>query len=141
MLNSSKKYQTAQRKRMISLFEQSAHRSLSAQDIAQALKEDNISMSAIYRNLSDMEKSGLLYKVSDKNRPGALYQYVHPHGCKGVIHLQCQDCEETYHLDKCVSDMIFAMAKNNFHFHLNTSMPILFGWCEKCAQRQESQKK
>ncbi len=134
----SKKYQTEQRKRMLVLFENSNHHSLSAQEIAEMLKDENVSMSAIYRNLADMEKSGLICKVSEKNRAGALYQYVNPHSCRGIIHLKCESCDQTYHLDKCVSDMIFAMAENNFSFHLSSSMPILFGQCQKCKAASAS---
>lgn len=133
----SKKYQTEQRKRMLVLFENSNHRSLSAQEIAHFLKDEQVSMSAIYRNLAEMEKSGLICKVSEKKRAGSLYQYINPHSCRGIIHLKCDSCDQTYHLDKCVSDMIFAMAEKNFHFHLSSSMPILFGQCDKCKDRSQ----
>lgn len=132
-----KKYQTGQRKRMLALFEASAHRCLSAQDVAEALKEENISMSAIYRNLSEMEKAGLISKVVDNKRQAAHYQYLNPENCCGLIHLKCQTCDETYHLDKCVSDMLIAMAESHFHFKLNHSTPFIFGQCEQCAQAEE----
>ncbi len=122
---------------MLVIFEESNHHSFSAQEIAQLLKSENVSMSAIYRNLADMEKSGLICKVSEKNRSGALYQYINPHSCRGIIHLKCESCDQTYHLDKCVSDMIFAMAEKNFNFHLSSSMPMLVGQCEKCRQGNE----
>lgn len=120
---------------MLVLFQESNHHSLSAQEIAQLLKDDNVSMSSIYRNLAEMEKSGLICKVSEKNRAGALYQYINPDSCRGIIHLKCENCDQTYHLEKCVSDMIFAMAESSFQFHLSSSMPILFGQCHECKNR------
>ncbi|MFI3243623.1 MAG: transcriptional repressor [Akkermansia sp.] len=135
MAKDSKKYQTKQRKSILDLFELSGHRALSAQDVAASLGDDSISISSIYRNLAEMEKTGLLCRVSEKNRGAALYQYVNPQSCSGIIHLKCQDCQETYHLDCCVSDMVFAMAEKNFHFQVNHSTPFLLGLCERCRAK------
>ncbi len=136
MAKDLKKYQTKQRRSIQDLFELSGHRALSAHDIAASLGDEQISMSSIYRNLADMEKAGLLCRVSENNRGSALYQYVNPHSCSGIIHLKCQSCQETYHLDRCVSDMVFAMAEKNFHFLVNQSSPFLLGKCEHCQAKE-----
>ncbi len=134
-----KKYRTKQRDKLIEYFERDVHRSVSAQDIYRELNEEEqgelISLSAIYRNLAEMEKEQLLCKVSKNGETRALYQYVHPTGCCGVIHLKCEECEETLHLDKSVSQMIFSMAQNQFQFFLNGSSAYLYGKCSLCTQK------
>lgn len=128
------KYQTEQRKKLISLFEKSPHKTLSAQDIATALENQDISISAIYRNLSEMVNEELLCKISGKNRSGSLYQYVDPHHCAGIIHLKCDSCEATYHLDRNISQMVMGIANDTFAFHINGSAAFLYGKCAKCSQ-------
>ncbi len=134
-----KKYKTKQRDKLIEYFQRDVHRSISAQDIYQDLNndvaEEVISLSAIYRNLAEMEKEQLLCKVSKHGETRALYQYVHPSACSGVIHLKCEQCNETLHLDRNVSQMIFSMAEDQFQFLLNNSSAYLYGKCSLCAQK------
>ncbi len=128
------KYQTEQRKRLISFFENSNHRTLSAQEIYSELGDQDISISAIYRNLAEMEKDGLLCKISEKNRQGALYQYVNPDTCMGIIHLKCQSCQSTFHLNKHVSQMIIGLAQDDFNFTVNDAAAVIYGQCKNCSQ-------
>ncbi len=127
------KYQTEQRKILIHFFENSKHGTFSAQDINDALAEHGIRMSAIYRNLSEKEKERMQCKVSEKNRPGSLYQYIDPLHCVGIIHLKCQSCETTLHLGRHVSNLVFGMAKDDFSFTMNASAAVLYGQCQQCS--------
>lgn len=128
------KYQTEQRKNLISLFKSRPHHTFSAQDIVKELGDNDISMSAIYRNLTAMEKDGILCKTSEKNRSGTLYQYVDPDHCIGVIHFKCQSCNQTFHLNRPISQMIMSIAKEDFNFNVNGAAAFLYGECEKCSQ-------
>ncbi len=127
------KYSTEQRKKLISLFEGNPHQTFSAQDIAASLYDQGISTSAIYRNLSEMVKDGLLCKVSEKNRAGSLYQYMDPNHCAGVIHFKCENCGATFHLDRNISQMIMGVALDNHGFKVNGTSAFLYGICEKCS--------
>lgn len=129
------KYQTEQRKKLITLFENSPHQTLSAQDIAATLCDQGISVSAIYRNLSEMVEDGILCKVSEKNRSGSLYQYMDPHHCAGIIHFKCDSCDATYHLDRHISQMIMNIAQDNFSFETNGTAAFLYGKCSKCSKQ------
>ncbi len=133
------KYQTEQRKKLVTLFENSPHQTLSAQDIAAALHDQGISVSAIYRNLSEMVNDGILCKVSEKNRSGSLYQYVDPHHCAGIIHFKCDSCDATYHLDRNISQMLIGIAHDQFSFDLNGNAAFLYGKCKKCSQQHNNQ--
>lgn len=130
------KYQTEQRKKLIDFFKKSPHQSFSAQDISVYLKEDSISKSAIYRNLSEMVSDGFLCKVTEKHRSGTLYQYVDPIHCDGIIHFKCQNCENTFHLSHSISQMVIDLAREEFSFNVNRSSAFLYGECEKCSQKQ-----
>lgn len=132
------KYQTEQRKKMINLFENCPHQTLSAQDILSHIQDQDISISAIYRNLSEMVKDGILCKVSEKNRSGSLYQYVDPNHCAGIIHFKCDSCDATYHLDRNISQMLIGIAQDNFSFELNGSAAFLYGKCKNCSQKETS---
>ncbi|MFI3326432.1 MAG: transcriptional repressor [Clostridia bacterium] len=129
------KYITEQRKVLTTLFKNNNHRTFSAAEVQQILSDKDVSISAIYRNLSEMEKEGLLCKVSEKNRQGTLYQYVDPEHCAGIIHFKCQSCDATYHLDRNISQMIMAVAKDAFSFQVNGSSAFLYGQCADCSQK------
>lgn len=128
------KYQTEQRKKLLSLFQNSPHQSFSAQEICAHLIEDNISISAIYRNLSDMVEDGTLCKVSEKNRAATLYQYIDPIHCDGIIHFKCLTCDNTFHLKRAISQMVIALAEEDYSFKVNGSSAFLYGQCDNCSQ-------
>ncbi len=132
------KYKTEQRKKLITLFENNQHHTFSVQDIAQALSDQEISTSAIYRNLSEMVKEGLVCKVSEKNRSGSLYQYVDPTHCAGVIHFKCESCDATFHLDRNISQMVMGVAKDELSFLVNGTSAFLYGKCSNCTQKQNN---
>ncbi|MFI3208537.1 MAG: transcriptional repressor [Eubacteriales bacterium] len=131
------KYTTEQRKKLMKLFEEHQHHTFSAQDIATALSNQDISTSAIYRNLSAMVGEGLICKVSEKNRTGSLYQYVDPVHCEGIIHFKCENCDATFHLNTHISQMVIAIAQESHDFQVNGSAAYLYGLCEKCSQLKQ----
>lgn len=134
------KYKTEQRKLLISFFEKNIHRTFSAKDLAKALSDKDISISSIYRNLSEMEKEGLLCKSNEKNGSATLYQYLDPKQCLGIIHLKCQFCDATFHLSKHISSLLFAVAKEDFAFQINEPTALLYGKCDSCSQIQNNKK-
>ncbi len=129
------KYKTEQRKKLVELISRHNHHSFSAQDIFSEIGSKDISMSAIYRNLAELEDEGIICKVSDKKRAGTLFQYVNPKSCRGIIHLKCEECDNTYHLTSYISKMIFDMAEDEFNFKTNNSSAFLYGKCEECLKK------
>ncbi len=128
------KYQTEQRQKILEAFKNNEHNSFSAQDILKKCGNDDISISAIYRNLKIMEEEGLICKVVDNKKSEALYHYVKPDVCFGVIHLKCETCEKTYHLNKHISNMLINIAKDELDFNVSESSAFLFGKCDNCSQ-------
>ena len=128
-----KLYNTEQRSIITNYIKGKTHLSFSAKEIYEELSNHKISMSAIYRNLADFEKEGLIFKVYEKNRTEALYQYVNNDTCGGILHLKCETCCQTYHINKEISKVITDIATKEFNFKLNKSVLFLYGQCEKCS--------
>ncbi len=128
------KYQTEQRQKLLNLFKNNHHHSFSATDILSEFKDEDISISAIYRNLKDMEKEGLICKIAEKGRSEAVYHYVDPDSCVGIIHLKCESCDNIYHLNKHISNMLIGIANDEHNFSINHSGAFLYGKCENCSQ-------
>ena len=126
-------YKTKQREFLLQHFKRNIHRSYSAQELAQELKVDHISLSAIYRNLTSMCEEGLLCKVLKNNNTTAYYQFAHKDECLGIIHLKCTTCEETYHLDKKLSRLIMNMSSDQHSFTLDPASIFLYGSCKHCT--------
>ncbi len=129
-------YTTDQRKILFSFFKENIHESFSVKQLELILGNEGISRSAIYRNIALLEDEGVLCRVAnDKNRE-TLYQYIDPDKCSGVIHLKCDRCTATHHLNKYASEMISGLALENFGFIVNTQKAVIYGLCENCSQIQ-----
>lgn len=96
----------------------------------------DISKSAVYRNVAEMEKEGLLCRISEKNRQETLYQYVDPEHCCDIVHLKCETCNNTFHMNKHVSRLIFNMAMDDYNFKVNAKTALLYGECATCSQKK-----
>ncbi len=128
------KYNTEQRQKLLEFFVNSEHQSFSAADILEKCSNYDISLSAIYRNLKLMEDEGIICKVVDNKKSEALYHYIKPLSCVGVIHLRCECCKNTYHINKHISNLIFNIAKDELNFSINSTTAFLQGKCESCSQ-------
>ncbi len=129
-------YSTDQRKTLRMFFMENNHETFSAKQIEEKLKNSNISISAIYRNLALMEKDGELCRIAGQNSRETLYQFNHTESCSGALHLVCDKCSITKHLNKYVSELISNMALDNFGFKVNNQKTIIYGLCENCSQIQ-----
>ena len=58
---------------------------LSAKEIAENLKADNISVSSVYRNLADLEEDGMVVKHIPNGTREVYYRYIGAEKCKGHI--------------------------------------------------------
>ena len=128
------KYNTEQRKALISVFQQAGQRSLSAQEIIDSLANTDISMSAVYRNLKTMEQEGLICKINDPKESEGRYHYVNPKECLGIVHFKCEKCASVQHLTRSVSQLVYNIAKDEMGFSLNPSGAFLYGKCRHCTK-------
>ncbi len=133
-----KKYITAQRKLLLSFFQEHQDQQFSVEQIAEQLcrTEDisiNISISSIYRNISDMVAEGCLQRFPVEGSRRFLYQYIGGSDCSRHLHLKCEKCGQIFHMDDQAMDSILAFAMSNNAFRINKQKTILYGSCRDCT--------
>ena len=77
-MNELAAYMTEQRKKLISFLSEHKDEQFTAMQAAQALKAQNVSVSAVYRNIAALEKEGKLRRCAKEGSHEALYQYIAP---------------------------------------------------------------
>ena len=127
-------YQTEQRKILIDFFNRNKDKMFSAEEISNKLKDSNISVSAVYRNLSALENSGKVRKTTKSGDRKAYYQFVDCDSCKGHLHMSCKKCGKTLHLNKNDESLLLNSALQNSNFEINTNETILYGICKNCKK-------
>ena len=85
------KYLTRQRKRLLEYLSEHTDEQMSARQIADALAVDEISVSAVYRNLSALEEEGLLKRSVREGTREIFFQYIAAEECKDSLHLSCRN--------------------------------------------------
>jgi len=107
---------------------------LSARQIADALADEMISLSAVYRNLAQLEKEEKVRRSSKSGTREVYYQYLDAESCKGALHMSCVKCGRTFHM---TSDHAVLFAKHlaqSEQFVLDTADTILYGTCSNCRK-------
>lgn len=128
------KYNTRQRQTLLSFLGENPDRHFSAGQIAEALQEKNISRSAVYRNLSDLEDEGKVRRLSKSNSRELYFQYVAADSCKGQLHLSCKQCGKTYHMDLGAAERLVKAVSSEAGFSVDKSETVLVGICENCRK-------
>ncbi len=128
------KYLTNQRRTLLQYLSLHADEQLTAQQIADALKAENISVSAIYRNLSAMEKDGTLKRSTRDGAHEIFYQYIASDKCKNSLHLFCRVCGKSIHLGNEAAERLIGDALKSTGFQIDKSSTVLNGICENCRK-------
>ena len=97
------KYATKQRKLLLDYLTCHTDEPLTAEQIARDLAPAAISVSAIYRNLAQLEAEGSVRRVSAEGSRKTLYRYRDADVCADHLHLACARCGKTYHTDAAAS--------------------------------------
>ncbi len=124
-------YLTNQRKTLYEILEQHRDEALSADQII-SLMGENASRSAVYRNLSSLEKQGLIIRTAVSGSNKSLYRYVGAKECKNQLHLECSKCGKTYHLEMPAAKELIDGVMQNADFRIDSSSTVLYGICGKC---------
>lgn len=128
-------YDTKQREILLKFFNENKDKSFSASEIFEKLKKDNISLSAIYRNLSELEKLGKVRKMKKGESNSSFYQFVDCEECNGHIHLSCVNCGKTVHLSSKDSKELMNSVLKNSKFSINLNETVLLGKCSLCSKK------
>ncbi len=128
------KYATRQRKTLLGYLCAHADESLSAKEIASALEADGVSLSAVYRNLSELEAEGKVSRLSKDGSRNVYYRYTDAEECKKHLHLSCSKCGRTYHMDVSATDTLIKTVEEDSGFNVDSSSTVLYGVCSECIK-------
>ncbi|MBR1481650.1 MAG: transcriptional repressor [Ruminococcus sp.] len=129
------KYMTRQRKALLTLLSRHADEELSAKQIESALSTQGVSISAVYRNLSELEKEGKIRRVSKSGTREVFYCYTDGSACKDQLHLSCEKCGRTYHMNMPGVEMLMNNLEQSDEFTIDKANTVLYGVCKSCQKK------
>ena len=129
------RYATKQRSALLDFLSKNPDVPLTAGMIAEALLPHGVSLSAVYRNLADLEKEGRLQRITRDGTRQVYYRYTDDEACRGHLHLSCFKCGKTFHMESPVTDRILHTVAEDAHFDVDRSATILYGICEDCRNK------
>ena len=125
-------YMTEQRRKLLNFFKNHPDKRFTAKQVAESLKESNISISAIYRNLSKLEQDGYLSRSVCQGSSESCYQSLVSEYCREHIHLSCIICGSTFHMDHEVSAALLENVSRRDGFKISRAKTVLYGVCSHC---------
>lgn len=127
-------YSTRQRKVLLDYLSHHPDELLSARQIADALADEMISLSAVYRNLAQLEKEEKVRRSSKSGTREVYYQYLDAESCKGALHMSCIKCGRTFHMTRHHAALFAKHLAQSEQFVLDTADTILYGTCSNCRK-------
>jgi Fur family ferric uptake transcriptional regulator len=127
-------YKTKQRQALLQYLEQHTHEELSAGEIAEALAQQDISRSAVYRNLSALEQEGKLRRSARSGSREATYRFSDCAACRACLHLKCTSCGKTFHMDAQGTDALIRSVESAEGFAIDRAETVLYGVCSACRK-------
>ncbi len=127
-------YSTKQRKVLLGFLQSHADELFSADRIADELKSENISLSAIYRNLSALESEDKVQRVTKGGSRKVFYRFKAADECREHIHLSCSKCGRTYHMPLPATNTLIDDVKKNSGFEIDRTETVLYGVCGDCKK-------
>ena len=126
------KYSTKQRKLLLDYFNKHIDEQISAKEIAESLKGEGISLSAVYRNIAELEFEGQLKRSSKSGLRTVYYQYTASEHCHNLLHLSCKKCGKTFHMETDGAERLVDDVKRSNGFRLDKTSTVLYGVCANC---------
>ena len=124
-----------QRKALLNYLSMHADERLSAKQLEDALKSEGISISAVYRNLSELEREGKVRRVNNSGSREVFYQYTDGAHCKDCLHLSCEKCGKTYHMNSAVAQTLIENLAQSDEFTIDKANTVLYGVCGDCRKK------
>ena len=135
-------YNTKQRKILLDFLSKNTDKQLSADQIYELLTGagmvENISKSAVYRNLAALEQEEKIHRFVREGSRKVLYQYVGSTKCQNELHLSCKKCGKTIHMDHETAEKLEQNLAGIQNFVIDKSETVLYGTCEKCQKRSQN---
>lgn len=114
-----------------------SNKPLSAYDIYEELKDENITLSSIYRTLETFHNNNIVIKEisNDKVSKYSLNKKEHQH------FLECRECHSSTPLDFCPYHNANKKIKNETDFTVDEHNLIIFGLCKDCNTKNSKTSK
>lgn len=124
-------YKTQARQQILDYMAENPDQIFKASELAQKLP--SISLSTIYRNLSRLEKAGVVQIVGAEENNELQYRYTGPGRCQAKMHLVCKICGKFFHLDGPALKMLQISVQRLKGFELDQQQSVLLGRCAGCS--------
>lgn len=131
------KYNTRQRKVLLDYLMCHKDMQISAKMIAEALKDENISISAVYRNLAALETDGKIKRHTKDGSREVYYRFVDDDDCRSCLHLSCKECGKTYHMQTNDANMLIERIAQTENFEIDRAKTVIYGMCVDCKHNKE----
>ena len=131
------KYATKQRKTLLDYLSLHPDEDLSARQISQALTGEGVSLSAVYRNLADLEAEGKVFRSAREGSRDVFFRYTDLGECKRHLHLSCKQCGKTFHMPADATEALTREVAESAGFQLDRSSTVLYGVCENCRREKD----
>ncbi len=125
-------YTTQQRNVLLQFLQKNHDKMFTAKQISDALKDKNISRSAVYRNLAELEEEQKIKRSVKTGSREAFYQYCDLQICKTHIHLSCTNCGKIFHMENQIAEALVCKLENAEGFEINKEKTTLYGLCRDC---------
>ena len=128
-------YSTRQRKALLAYLSRHPDELLSTRQTADALADEKISLSAVYRNLAQVEAEEKVRRSSKSGTREVYYQYLDAEDCKGALHMSCIKCGRTFHMADGNAAALARHLVQSEQFTLDTADTVLYGTCSDCKEK------
>ena len=129
------KYNTKQRKLLLGFLSVHADEEITAKQIAESLNDNKISVSAVYRNLAELESDGKIRRISKSGNRQVFFQYIDDNTCKDCLHLSCEKCGKTFHMNSVGAQKLINTVSQSDEFFVNKANTVLYGVCRACREK------
>lgn len=127
-------YKTKQREALVDYLARHTDEDLSARQIAEAMAQQDISRSAVYRNLATLEQEGALRRSTRAGSRETVYQYSGSESCRACLHLSCTKCGKTFHMKTNSAEDLIRDVDLAEGFAVDRAETVLYGVCSACRK-------
>lgn len=125
-------YKTDQRNTLLNFLQENPDKMFSEKQIEEALESKNISRSALYRNLVQLESEEKIRRCTKAGSREIFFQFVGSQDCKSHIHLSCVKCGKIFHMENTVADSIVSNLESSQGFEISRGETTIYGTCRTC---------
>ena len=128
-------YMTKQRRVLLTYLEGHPDQCFTARQIAGEVAAAGVSLSAVYRNLAELEGEGRIRRVTREGSRQVCYRYADARDCREHLHLSCSRCGRTYHMDLPATNHLIHTVEEDTDFQVDSAGTVLYGVCADCRRK------